>query len=370
MPTVPSTYVRTLSDAIDQLSADARAVADARLEEILATTQDPFELADLVSQMLEPLLDGLTGNTGSLAATFYDTVRLLMTGEAFGAKPYKDRNPQWTRDAIYGIASNTMGNPAAFTRAVLDRVDYEAKRAAGSTMFSNGAYDPKKPRFARMPTGRETCAFCNMLASRGFVYNSERSAGKLDHYHTNCKCRVIPQFGRGSYEGYDPDYYLDLYARDLESGKLDPERLARSSEKAKKRNREQRDAENRRRDTEITESFEANHAATYEARGPSGNLVTLSMLPSSLGDMMDAEPDLGHLGFTQDDRAALARELARRTADHDYTERNARYGLYEQTVRLSGPNGRSARAVATWSVKQGFGALVDLRVDQVRSPKS
>lgn len=104
-------------------------------------------------------------------------------------------------------------------------------------MFANGFDDPKKPRFARVPTGAETCPFCVMLASQGFVYHSAKSAGKLDHYHAHCSCRIVPQFGGESYEGYDPDEYLDRYSKLLDEGKLDPEALNRASARAKERRR-------------------------------------------------------------------------------------------------------------------------------------
>lgn len=46
-------------------------------------------------------------------------------------------------------------------------------------------------RYARVPSGT-SCAFCLMLASRGFVYHSATSAGEdKGHYHTNCHCKIV-----------------------------------------------------------------------------------------------------------------------------------------------------------------------------------
>lgn len=36
----------------------------------------------------------------------------------------------------------------------------------------------KGARFARIPTGFETCTFCLMFASRGTVYHSRKAAGE------------------------------------------------------------------------------------------------------------------------------------------------------------------------------------------------
>ncbi len=48
-----------------------------------------------------------------------------------------------------------------------------------------------------------------MLASRGAVYLSKENAGAVSHYHANCNCKVVPDWGDGI-EGYDPD---GLYER-------------------------------------------------------------------------------------------------------------------------------------------------------------
>ena len=80
-------------------------------------------------------------------------------------------------------------------------------RAQGSdqehlyAVLINGGRDRRRPRFARVPTGNETCDFCLMLASRGFVY---RSADSATHTHANCDCRIVPSWDSNEVEGYDP----------------------------------------------------------------------------------------------------------------------------------------------------------------------
>lgn len=70
-------------------------------------------------------------------------------------------------------------------------------------------------RFARIPTGPDTCDYCLMLASRGFVYHSRDSADAASH--RNCDCVIIPGAGgdmaRSStqVEGYDPDLLYDMW---------------------------------------------------------------------------------------------------------------------------------------------------------------
>ncbi len=233
---IPMAYLQTLSEAINRVSGAGQSAALAILTRLAGTGDydDPSDLVEDALGELEPLFEAVAERCASLSATSYDILRTSATGEAMGARPYPDRDPEWTRRALHAIAAESA-DMDSFIRNAAARIDYEAKRAAGSTMFSNGVDDSSRPRFARVPTGSETCPFCIMLASRGFVYASERSAGKLDHYHQNCDCRVTPQWGRESYEGYDPDEYLRQYEQLVDDGKLDPDKLSEAAAMAKRR---------------------------------------------------------------------------------------------------------------------------------------
>lgn len=107
--------------------------------------------------------------------------------------------------------------------------------------------DPtKKPTFkdgtairgwARVATGRETCAWCLMLVSRGPVYESARTAGlrlgdsdaveaiendadvtsALNEWHPGCDCKVVPVFNNQTWVGREAaDRALDFW---IEAGK-------------------------------------------------------------------------------------------------------------------------------------------------------
>lgn len=97
-------------------------------------------------------------------------------------------------------------------RRVGDLASAQVKRMANRTMTRNAARDGV--RYARVPTGSETCGWCLMLASRGFVYASEATAGgdRPDHYHNDCNCKIMPEFDDTEVEGYDPDALYDVYS--------------------------------------------------------------------------------------------------------------------------------------------------------------
>ena len=89
----------------------------------------------------------------------------------------------------------------------------QVRRRGNQTMLHNAKRD--KLRYARVPMGGETCAFCAMLASRGFVYHSAATAGEGNHYHHDCRCKVVPGFDGIKVEGYEVDKYKELYYGNL-----------------------------------------------------------------------------------------------------------------------------------------------------------
>ncbi|KFI94558.1 ADP-ribosyltransferase [Bifidobacterium stellenboschense] len=74
--------------------------------------------------------------------------------------------------------------------------DLEALADAASaryTMEYNLSHDPTGPRWARVTGGARPCAFCVMLAGRGFVYHSEETAKLGGSFHDgHCHCTAIP----------------------------------------------------------------------------------------------------------------------------------------------------------------------------------
>ena len=131
-----------------------------------------------------------------------------VTGEQVGSAPIVDA----TQDVLPFIERFFSGESPeeAVRRRVGDLASAQVKRMANRTMTRNALRDGV--RYARVPTGAETCGWCLMLASRGFVYASEKTAGATDHYHNDCDCKIMPEFGDTEVEGYDPDALYDVYS--------------------------------------------------------------------------------------------------------------------------------------------------------------
>ena len=84
---------------------------------------------------------------------------------------------------------------AAFVRACGEFARNDAFRSLNETIIANVGRDRDEgAMFARVPTGTETCTFCLMLASRGAVYHTRKTASEWRHFHRGCDCKVVPSF--------------------------------------------------------------------------------------------------------------------------------------------------------------------------------
>ena len=97
--------------------------------------------------------------------------------------------------ARYQAKKLAKGGDAEFAKACGEFARNDAFRSLNETISANVGRDKDKGvRFARVPTGFETCTFCLMLASRGAVYHTRKTAGEFKHFHRRCDCKVVPSF--------------------------------------------------------------------------------------------------------------------------------------------------------------------------------
>lgn len=191
------------------------------------------------------VLEWCRANPAATAAQAREAAKLIMDGQvqaydelasAFAAEWYDYRAeadgagldqavtsavyaPERTDDvARYQVRKLTREGPGAFARACGEYARNDALRALNETIIENVGRDRKRGvRFARVPTGLETCTFCLMLASRGAVYHTRESAGVFRHFHRHCDCKVVPGFEDDPdaelVEGYRPKELYDTWRR-------------------------------------------------------------------------------------------------------------------------------------------------------------
>lgn len=208
MAEIPRSYIDGFTRAINLVSESSRAGLLAALESI-DMSQDVATVRDQVIAAMQVWCGGATDQAAVLAAAFYDGLREFELGTRMGAVANSGRVPEATDGAVRAFAQKLVdGRADEFVALCLERLDYETKVAANETVLINGHRDSRKPRYARVPNGAETCDFCLMLASRGFVYKSEAAAS---HAHAGCDCRTVPSWKSQGVEGYDPSAIFDRW---------------------------------------------------------------------------------------------------------------------------------------------------------------
>lgn len=102
----------------------------------------------------------------------------------------------------YQAGKLTKQNVDGFIRQVAKSTGGQVRRTASMTVAGITGAQPKrsKIRYARVLQDLESCGWCFMLASRGFVYRSEEAAS---HSHRGCKCVVMAGREGDTIEGYD-----------------------------------------------------------------------------------------------------------------------------------------------------------------------
>lgn len=245
MREVPRSVLDGYTEALNRVSSQGQDYLRRQLRSI-----DYGRPIDEVRRDLIGVMELCCGGSSQMAAMqsaiFYDGLRERVVGGAMGAHAHDGRKAIATEKSAKAFISRLLeGDYDSFEELCCERLDWEVKAAAGRCTQYNAEHDPfgGETRYARVPTGEETCDFCIMLASRGPVYHTEESAGAFDHWHAHCDCRVVPFWGtydvgpsrRGSVmsvEGYDPDELYDRYVDRM----LDPrfrDRMARAADRAR-----------------------------------------------------------------------------------------------------------------------------------------
>lgn len=141
--------------------------------------------------------------SSALAAQMYDEIAELAGMTLPAAEPAAVA-------ASGDVAAAIMGNRTseALMQSVVSRF---VKQAGADTTLKNARRDGAQ--FAWIPNG-DSCAFCIVLASRGWQYASKAvlNGDHAEHIHANCDCNFMIRFDSAtSVEGYDPDAYLEQY---------------------------------------------------------------------------------------------------------------------------------------------------------------
>ena len=177
---------------------------------------NPEESRDALLEFVPVLTEQYGAVAATMAAEFYDQMRAASGASGRFAATTAASVPVGAVEAnVRFLASHLWTpNPSEMLGGLLVSADKYVKHPGRETIMANVRREGV--RFARVPKGEKTCAFCLMLASRDAVYASRKTAGDIgaDHntYHGMCDCMVIPIRTPSDYpDGYLPDGYYDMY---------------------------------------------------------------------------------------------------------------------------------------------------------------
>lgn len=187
---------------ISQRKSDASAYLRARM----AKETKGLSIADARNKTIEIMQDCLAvfgDQAQALSAELFDEICEAEGLDAV-SQIFDDviDEEKMTEKVRYYAGKLKDGDWDGYAGLAADLAAYYVHKSALENLFRN--CDLNNIRFARVGTGRETCGFCFMLCSRGFVYANEDSAARASHPH--CDCIIVPgQKGKTHIEGYEPE---------------------------------------------------------------------------------------------------------------------------------------------------------------------
>lgn len=246
----------------------------ARVMRVMLQVLLPFLFIPLTSQAwsdimrsLFPMVNEARRESAVLAREYYDTQRVRHVDDEEFDIDLPGYEDDWFLEAMapsrrfFQSGATSMGQAVQAGFRAVKEVENGGRRTIRNAVERDGT----ALGWARVATGRETCAFCLMLVSRGPVYQDAESAGLnaddttaleildegdtqafnelMTRFHPNCDCKVVPVFDRNDWQGRD-DYLeaqkiwndvtkgfsgrdaLNAFRRAIEDNQVDPEEFA------------------------------------------------------------------------------------------------------------------------------------------------
>lgn len=236
--------VEAYGSALNGQAAEAEKFVRGSLHEFLGANPGatPQMLADYAQTVLSQAFREYGGAASALACSQYDETARALGVDVEAAQPNGEA-PEGQENPYAIVESHAKkaeaGDFGGFISAVASAAGDHARFSAARTTIRNSEREDdfsKGMRFARVPTGRETCGFCVMLASRGFAYTSAKEAGAVpfawyNRFHFHCDCRVVAGNEGTTVKGYDPAWYRKVYEDAANTcGSMDPRDICREIE--------------------------------------------------------------------------------------------------------------------------------------------
>ena len=173
--------IRYLAEGLNGIVAEATDLFEARIRELVEQGA-PWELVrEEARRMFISLVDGYRVQAEASGRNGTGICGSSLWGRPLGCLLLRCR--WWSTGKLSSAvwwASQWLEEPNVDVERALavlsERLDQFIKHAGREKVTQLAVADPVAKRFGRVPVG-STCTWCEMLASRGFVYTSPKSAG-------------------------------------------------------------------------------------------------------------------------------------------------------------------------------------------------
>lgn len=236
-----------------QYIARLQKINDKAVEEFKQIVIDRGGYAQMERQKLIDIAYGITTKYGeasaALSASMYDAVAELSGAAVPAALPAETATYSEVAKTVNGIIKNTESQDImaqgvgrlvkmAGTDTILSNAHRDGPNGKGSKRKHSGA------QVAWIPSG-DTCPFCLMLASKGWVNQTQWAANNhSEHIHANCDCTYMVRFDDNlDVAGYDPDEYKAIY--DNAEGKTRDEKFRSMQRQYRAENKDKINAQKR-----------------------------------------------------------------------------------------------------------------------------
>nr|DAK34661.1 MAG TPA: minor capsid protein [Caudoviricetes sp.] len=187
---VADVTVEQLHDYNDKLSAVRSEAGNyfkklARAEDLMKLGEEARKKA--IYHAAVDAVNSFTDAAGSAACDFFDAHVTDARPSSIAPQPWFIKRRLYENIEKYA-KTHKLGDDE-FMRLLAEEVGGEVVQHANRTTIHNAVKN--NLCYARVPFGN-SCAFCLMLASRGFVYKTETTAGEdKGHYHARCRCKIV-----------------------------------------------------------------------------------------------------------------------------------------------------------------------------------
>lgn len=196
-------------EVLERYAEGVREIADAG-RRTLASTLPSIDLAnrDAVLDLMSGACRAADQAAAQYSAQFYRGLSILQTGQDFRAEAVSSHDAKALEVALKGIYRQATGDDGELDEELLgrlleDRLAYEVSRTSKHGVWANGQRDGRDVRYARVPVGIETCAWCLMTAGLGYWYMTEEAAS---HTHAHCVVGDTRVSGSGLLAGMRREY--------------------------------------------------------------------------------------------------------------------------------------------------------------------